>query len=75
MDRRRLEQYLAQAEGHIDGVHRRIDQQTRIVEQIKAAGRDSAMAEELLAQFKMSLQSFLTDRDLILRFIRSLDAN
>jgi hypothetical protein len=39
-----LEQYLVQAENHIDGTRKRIDQQTRMVEQIKADGRDSAMA-------------------------------
>jgi hypothetical protein len=33
------------------------------------------LAEELLAQFKMSLENFLTDRNLILHFLRSLDQN
>ena len=43
-------------------LRRRIDQQTRIVAQIRAAGRNATMAEQLLVQFKMSLQSFMTDR-------------
>jgi hypothetical protein len=55
MDRQTLEYYLAQAEDHIDGARTRIDQQTRLVELIKAAGRDSAMTEQLLAHFKTAL--------------------
>jgi hypothetical protein len=46
-----------------------------MVEQIKAAGRNSANAEELLAQFMISLQSFLTDCDPILRFLRPQDSS
>ena len=54
-------------------LRRRIDQQTQIVAQIRATGRYSTIAEQLLAQFKISYQNYLTDRDLILGFLRSLD--
>ena len=70
MDRRTLEQYLSQAEDHIDAARRRIELKARIVEHMKADR--SYMVEEMLAQFKRSLESLTADRDLILSFIRSL---
>jgi len=69
MDRRTLEQYLAMTEEHIQGGRERLSRQAEIVARIKANGRDSRLAQDLLEQFRSSLEGFITDRQLILAFL------
>ena len=70
MDKTTLQQYLAQAEDHIDGARLRIERQTRLAGQLKADGHDTAMAEQLLKQFKDTLRTLQTDRDMIADLLR-----
>jgi hypothetical protein len=53
VDRNTLELYLAQTEHHIDGAQRLVEQQARI--RMKAEGRPTELAEEILTHFKASL--------------------
>src|SRR5215813_3574750 len=47
MDRKTLQQYLTQAEDHIDAARRRIERQARLANELRAHGRDTAMAERI----------------------------
>lgn len=70
MDKKTLRQYLSQAEDHIDDARRRIERQTQLASQLKAHGHDTVMAEQLLKQFKDTLQTLQADRDLIEDMLR-----
>jgi hypothetical protein len=71
MERITLQQYLGQTDDHIDRATERIERQSRIAARLREAGRDSQVADELLAQFERSLQILRTDRALILRALDS----
>jgi hypothetical protein len=71
MDKVTLQQYLTQAEDHIDNAHRRIERQTQLVTRLGADGHDTALAERLLKQFKETLQTLRADRDLFESLLRS----
>ena len=70
MDKATLQQYLAQADDHIDGARRRIERQTRLAAQLRVDGHDTRMAEQLLQQFEDTLRTLQTDRDLIADLLR-----
>jgi hypothetical protein len=75
MKRSSLEQYLAQTDDHIDRATERLERLSRTAIQLKEAGRDTQMADELLTQFERSLQVLRTDRDLILRALTQIGEN
>ena len=70
MDRATLEQFLAEAEDHLDAATRRLERQARIVAQLKQRGHNTRLAEALLVQFERSYQTFLSERDVIARSLR-----
>jgi septal ring factor EnvC (AmiA/AmiB activator) len=70
LDKATLEEYLAQAEDHIDDARRRIERQRTVLAQVDNAHREQA--QELLERFEWSLQSMLADRELILKMLASL---
>jgi hypothetical protein len=72
MKRSLLEQYLGQTDDHIDRATERLERLSRIAIQLKEAGRDTQITDELLAQFERSLQTLRTDRDLILRALTQI---
>jgi len=72
MKRSLLEQYLAQTDDHIDRATERLERLSRTAIQLKEAGRDAQIADELLTQFERSLQILRTDRDLILRALTQI---
>ena len=72
MKRSLLEQYLGQTDDHIDRATERLERLSRMAVQLKEAGRESQIADELLAQFERSLQILRTDRDLILRALTKI---
>jgi hypothetical protein len=67
MDRTTLKQFLTEADDHLDLAARRIERQSLVVRRLRDGGHDASMAEELLAQFERTRQSFLVDRELIAR--------
>jgi len=71
MDRATLEQFLAQAEDHLDAATRRLERQARLVAQLREGGHNTRLAEALLAQFEQSYRTFLSERDLIARSMRA----
>ena len=71
MDRATLEQFLAEAEDHLDAAIGRLERQARLVAQLKEGGHDTRLAEALLVQFERSYQTFLSERDLIARSMRA----
>jgi hypothetical protein len=70
MDKATLQQHLDTAEGHIDDARRRIDRQTSLLNELKAAGRETVLAERLLVQFKRTLAALQANRDLITDLLR-----
>jgi hypothetical protein len=73
MKRSLLEQYLGQTDDHIDRATERLERLSRMAVQLKEAGRESQIADELLAQFERSLQILRSDRDLILRALTEIE--
>ena len=71
MDRATFEQFLADAEDHLDAATRRLDRQARLVAQLKEGGHNTHLTEALLVQFEKSYQTFLSERDLIARSMRA----
>ena len=71
MDRATLEQFLADAEDHLDAATRQLERQARLVAQLKEGGLNTRLAEALLVQFEKSYQTFLRERDLIARSMRA----
>ena len=69
MNRKILEQYLATAEDHIRTGRQRVARQCEVVARIRANGGNARMAEGLLEQFRHSLESFETDRQLFLQLL------
>ena len=65
MNKTTLQQYLSEAEDHIDDVRRRIERHASLVNQMKAHSHDTPSAERLLEQFKATLQTMQAERDLI----------
>ena len=72
MKRSLLEQYLAQTDDRIDRATEQLERLSRTAIQLKEAGRDAQIADELLTQFERSLQILRNDRDLILRALTQI---
>jgi len=66
MKRRILRQYLGQTDDDIDRATERLERQARIATQLREAGRDTGIADELLSHFERSLRTLRDDRALIL---------
>ncbi|MBS0523326.1 MAG: hypothetical protein JSS04_06785 [Proteobacteria bacterium] len=69
MDRQTLRHYLAQTDDHIDQATERLERHSRLLEQLKRAGRDTRAAEELMARFEQALESTRSDRQVILNLL------
>jgi len=72
MDGVTLRYFLDQTDDYIDQATQRRERQSRIIAQMKEAGQDSAQAEELLAQFEMTLASLRAERQMIQHLLDSL---
>lgn len=70
MDKATLRQLLTQAEDHIDDARRRVEQQESLTRTLGNDGHDTAIAEQVLKQFKETLQTLQADRDLIEDMLR-----
>ena len=67
MKRKVLRLYLGQTDDDIDRATERLERQSRIVAYLTGSGRDTRVAEELVAQFERSLQNLRADREMIRR--------
>jgi hypothetical protein len=72
MDRQTLHRYLAQTDDHIDQATERLERHSRILEQLKLAGRDTSAAEELMARFERALEGIRSDRRVILDLLEAI---
>jgi len=66
LDRRTLEDHLAQAERHIASGWAHVERQRALVACLEADSHDTVMARNLLRQFVGELASHVADRDRIL---------
>ena len=67
MDRTVLLNHLALAEQHVAQGERHLSRQREIIAETEAAGRDSALARELLHTFEATQATHMADRDRLLR--------
>ncbi len=67
MERAVLLEYLALAERHVVEGARHLNRQREIVAETEAVGRDSTLARALLHTFETTQDSYVADRDRLLR--------
>ena len=66
-ERRVLEQHLLNAEAHVVGGERLLEQQRASIEQRRRDGHDVELATQLLAEMEESQRLHLNDRDRLRR--------
>jgi hypothetical protein len=72
MDRRMIEEHLAQAQRHIAQGNRHVAQQREIVDKLERDGHDASRAWSLLAQFEELLAMHIADRDRLRKELEAL---
>jgi hexokinase len=74
MDRNTELQRLAEADRHIVEAERAVSHQTMELEQLRADGHDTALAEKTLESFQRALGAMQEHRKIIIRTIEAIDA-
>jgi hypothetical protein len=72
MDRRTLHHYLAQTDDHIDQATERLERQSRTIERLKSAGRNTTADEILRACFERTLENMRSERRSIIDLLSAL---
>ena len=67
VDRKHLQEHLAQAERHVAQGEQHVARQEELVRELERDGHDTAAARKLLAQFGEMLALHRADRDRILK--------
>ena len=73
MDRQAEVERLGQADQHIATAERRITKQRLLVEELRADGHDTKVAEEMLRGFQENLQTLREHREIIIKTIEQID--